>query len=99
MKIRILNLPDAFRLASVISKYVDVDSVSPEASALDFISDIVEKISPEEFLHCTMLMTNKTEEDVKREKSINVLNAFIRGLKENQIISLLSFYKSIGIKK
>src|SRR4030042_3644708 len=98
MKIRKLNLHDAFRLASVLSKYVDINSVSPETDAIDFISDIIGKISPDEYLHCVMLMTNTTEEDVKREISLVVLNAFIRGLKENQVVSLLSFYKFIGIK-
>lgn len=85
---------DAFHLASIVSKYVDTTVLSEDA--VDFIQGIVEKISPQEFIACVSMMTDKTEEDVKKENSLEVLTAFIEGLKMNQIISLISFYKSFG---
>src|SRR5687768_13568929 len=94
MNIRILNLMDAFHLASIVSKYVDIATLSEDA--VDFIQGIVEKISPQEFITCVSIMTDKTEEDVKKEVSLEILTAFIEGLKMNQIISLISFYKNFG---
>lgn len=95
MNIRILNLMDAFHLASIVSKYVDTTALSEDA--VDFIQGIVEKISPQEYITCVSIMTDKTEEDVKKELSLEILTAFIEGLKMNQIISLISFYKSFGL--
>jgi len=85
---------DAFHLASIVSKYVDIATLSEDA--VDFIQGIVEKISPQEFITCVSIMTDKTEEDVKKEVSLEILTAFIEGLKMNQIISLISFYKNFG---
>ena len=98
MKIRILNLPDAFRLASVLSKYIDVEKLDTQEGMFKFLGDIVKKMSSDEYIHCVMLITNKTEKDIKRENSMAILSAFIRGLTENKIISLLYFYKSVGVK-
>jgi hypothetical protein len=97
MKIKKLNLQNAFRLAFVISKYVDLQELSPEKDALGFISDIVNKISPQEYLTCVSLMTEQDEETIKKTDSIDVLDAFFEGLKENQIITLVSFCKSLGL--
>jgi hypothetical protein len=93
---RILNLSDAFRLASVLSKYIDAD-VSPQADALDFIGDIVDKISPEEYLHCISLMTKIDVDTIKQEIALVILTTFIEGLRKNQIISLVQFYQSLGL--
>lgn len=86
---------DAFHLASIVSKYVDTNHLSSDA--LEFIQGIVEKISPQEYLTCVSMMTDKTEEDVIKEDSLDILSVFIEGLKTNQVISLISFYKSFGL--
>lgn len=95
MQIKVLNLMDAFRLASIVSKYVDTNHLSPDV--VDFIQGIVDQISPQEYLTCVSMMTDKTEEDIKKEVSLDILTAFIEGLKTNQIISLVAFYKSFGL--
>ena len=87
---------DAIRLASILNKYVDVKRLSPDQDAIDFISGIVEKISPQDFILCVAMMKNITEEDVKKEISLDVLTAFIEGLKTNRVMTLLEFYKSLG---
>lgn len=97
MDAKTLNLVDAFRLASILSKYVDVSDLDKEADAIDFISNIVQKISPEEYLRCTMLLTQTDEQTIKQEISLDILSAVIEGMKLNQIVSLLSFYKSLGL--
>jgi hypothetical protein len=97
LKARILNLSDAFRLASVLSKYVDIEKVNPQADAIDFISDIVDKISPEEYLHCVSLMTKIDVDTIKQEIALVILTSFIEGLRKNQIVSLIQFSKSLGL--
>lgn len=90
-----LNLTDSFRLASVISKYAE--KINPQADAIDFISDVVGKLTPDEYLHCVMLMTETNEETIKQEISLDILTAFIEGLKLNQAVTLIGFYKSLGL--
>lgn len=96
MKTKILEIGDALRLASVLSNYVDVKEINPETDALDFISNIVDRISPQDYLKCVFLMTEENEETIKKYISIEVLTAFIEGLKSNKVVSLLEFYKSLG---
>lgn len=97
MDVKKLNLEDAFRLASILSKYVDeIDKNHPQ-DALDFISDIVNKLTPEEYLRCVSMMTKLDEETIKKETAIEILTAFIEGMKLNQAFTLISFYKSIGL--
>jgi len=67
-------------------------------SVLDFVSGIIEKITPEDYLHGVILITGETEENVKKEISIDILTCFIDGLRENQILSLISFSRSLGLK-
>lgn len=95
MKIKILNLMDAFHLASIVSKYVDTNNLSPDV--VEFIQGILDKIDPQEYLACVSMMTEKTEEDLTKELSLEILTSFIEGLKENQIVSLVAFYKSFGL--
>ena len=96
MKTRILRLEEAFELASILSKYVDVERLSPDADALDFISDMVDKITPQEYLRCVAIMTKNTEEDIQKIEYSEILASFISGLQRNRVVSLLSFYKSMG---
>lgn len=95
MDVHKLNLRDAFRLAFIISKYVDEKSFSQDA--VDFISDIVNKLTPDEYLQCVRLMTKLDEDKIRKEISIDLLTAFIEGLKLNQIATLVSFYASLGL--
>lgn len=97
MKAKLLNLRDALLLASILEKYIDKEKGS--VSALDFVSEIVNRIDPISFLHGVILLTGETEERVKKEISIDILTCFIEGLKENQILSLISFYVSLGLEK
>jgi hypothetical protein len=96
VKVRVLGLEEAFELASILSNHVDVQRLNPDTDALDFISDLLDKLAPLEYLRCVQILTHLTDEDVEKQISLNLLAAFIEGLKANQVISLLSFCKSIG---
>ena len=97
LKAKRLNLQDAFRLASTISKYVN-ELPSPKDDAIEFIGKIVEKIEPEEYLACVSLMTKTDVNTIKEQEiSLDILTSFIEGLRLNQIVSLLGFTKSLGL--
>jgi hypothetical protein len=91
-----LTLPKALELASILSKYVDVKKLDPQADPVDFIRDIVNAIAPNDYLRCVMLLTQKDEKQIEQEISLEILTAFIEGLKKNQVIALIFFYKSLG---
>ena len=95
MDAKALNLTDAFRLASLISKHID--KIQPQQDAVEFISNIIDKLSPEEYLRCVMLLTQENEETIKKEISLDILSVFIEGLKLNQIVTLVQFWKSLGL--
>jgi hypothetical protein len=95
MKAKLLNLRDALRLAFILDAHIDKET-TPKTEALDFISGIVEKIDPSSFLRCVILLSGEPEENVVKEISIDILTCFIEGLRENQILSLISFYRSLG---
>ena len=95
MDAKTLNLTDAFRLASLISKHID--KIQPQQDAVEFISNIIDKLSPEEYLRCVMLLTQENEETIKKEISLDILRVFIEGLKLNQIVTLVQFWKSLGL--
>ena|SRR3990167_9384716 len=92
-----LNLQDAFSLASILSQYVDVEKLNPDEDAVDFISDIVSKLTPEEYIRCVMLLTKENEDSIKKKASIEILTFFIEGLKLNHAVALLGFYTSLGL--
>ena len=96
MRIRPLPLLDALRLASLLSPYVDVKKLNPEQSALDFVDDIVQKISAQDFLLCIKMMTKKTEQDLEKMDGLDTLALFTTGLRENKVIALLETYHSLG---
>lgn len=94
-----LNLRDALRLASILARYINDKDSEPETEAISFISGIVEKIDPASFLRCVILLSGEPEESVVKEVSIDILAVFIEGLRENQILSLISFYRSLGLSE
>ncbi len=97
MRIRPLNLNDALRLASLLHPYIDVKKLNPDQDALEFVDSIVQRISAQDFLLCVKMMTNKKEEDISKMNGFEIFALFNQGLRENRIVNLLSFYKSLGL--
>lgn len=97
MQARSLNLIDGFRLASILSSKIDIEKTDPQQDSIDFISEVVDKLTPEEYIKCIELLTGEDENTIKKEISLNILTSFIEGLKMNQVFSLLVFYRSLGL--
>lgn len=99
LKAKSLNLKQAFELAFVLSKYINKEDLDKADSqdALDFIGNIIQKITPDDYLHGVTLLTQTDENTIKKYASIEILTAMIEGLKLNQIVTLVSFYRSLGL--
>ena len=96
MEARLLNLPDALNLASLLSKYVDTVSITPELSALDFIGSIVDKIEPIDYLNILKLFTDEPLVKLEKSDGVNLLKLLFSGLEKNRILSLLDAHKNLG---
>lgn len=93
---RPLNLFDALRLASLLKPYIDIEKLNPDQEALDFVDDILQRISPQDFLLCVKLLSNKKEHDLKKLDGYKILGLFTEGLRVNRIVNLLDFVNSLG---
>ena len=95
MKARKLSLEQALSLASIISKYVDIKQTRLDESAFDFIDEIVQKITPDEYLYCVSMMTNKKRVGVEKLEITDILALFTEGMAVNRITTLLAFYENL----
>lgn len=92
-----LGLEDALRLSAILSKYIDTKDIDRPQEPLDFISDLIGKLSPSDYLHCVKLLSGEYRDaEYEKHSAVKILTAFIEGLKLNQILSLISFTKSLG---
>ena len=96
MQVRSLSLDDALRLASLLKPYIDVDQLNPEQDALDFVDGILQEISPQDFLLCVKLLSDKKEKDLEKMDGYKILALFTQGLRDNRIVTLLTFVNSLG---
>lgn len=94
---KLLTLQEAFQLAQVLTSKIDVEKLDPRQDPIDLVGSIVENLSPEEYLRCVSLLTKENEETIKQKPSLVILTVFIEGIKKNQIITLVHFYKSLGL--
>lgn len=91
MEAKILSFPEAMTLASILDKYI-----TQEELAVDFVDNILNRISPVEYLQCLVLLTGNTFTDGQDLDGMELLQAFYSGLEKNKIISLVESYKKLG---
>lgn len=93
------SLNEATKLYEIIGKYVP--DVLPE-DLLDYVNEILENIKQsgnyDAYLDALQLMTGKTQEDIVKLHSEDILNLFIKSLMEWHIIELAAFFRNIGYK-
>jgi hypothetical protein len=95
MDAKLLNLPDAMKLASILSKYIDTVSFNPEQGALDFVGDLLDKIEPMDYMNCIRLLLEEPQK-ISHLSGDELLTLLFHGLEKNKIFSLLDAYKNIG---
>lgn len=93
MQTRILNLPDALKLSTILGKYIQ-KSPNPNGNVTDFLDSIFEKLTPEDFKFCIELFVDsKLKSDISGDE---LLTTFFEGMQKNKIITLLQSSKEIG---
>jgi hypothetical protein len=94
----ILTIDKALELHSILSKYVPDESDEKDATKFigKIVSNIRESNQPQDYVNAIMLMSGKGWNEIKDMEFDEVLELFIIGLRENQIVNLKSFCDKIG---
>lgn len=94
-----LNTRDALQLAEFLAPHIPEDS---DGDILDFVGKIVSNIknsdTPEDLADAVMLMYDLSIDDIANMDAYEALEKFIESLRDNQIISLVEFYKWLMVK-
>ena len=91
---KILNFPDAMKLASIISKYFDTVSIS-KMTGDEFAYELFNKIDPDEIVQLEMvLFENKIPNKHPKELMILCVKALIK----NDFFGAIDAYKRLGFK-
>lgn len=84
-----LNLSDALKLAKILDKYADTS----KTDSIEFVEVIINKIPPSEYLDSVKILLKTDVDTIDKQLPLNVLTAFIEGLKLNKIVPLIEFYR------
>ena len=98
MESKILNFPNAMKLAQILGKYIDAQKVNAQGNVLDFIEEIIQKINPFDYSKSLIILTQATLDEISKLAGDELLNLFFSGLEKNKILSLLATYKIIGFE-
>ena len=94
MESKILNFPDAMRLASILSKYIDVDSLAGKTGE-EVLSVLSSTMTVEDIVASEgLLLVGSNETD-----PVLILSNCINSMIKNNILDLLIQYKQIGMGK
>ena len=94
-----LNLSNALKLYDIMKPYVN-GVVETDLSSIDFIQQIIHKMSqrnPKDYCEAVAIMTNKSINEIVDTMSTQQrFQAFVEGLSENKIISLVQMVEKVG---
>ena len=96
MESRTLNFVDAMKLAQILSKYIDTESIKKTDTFLDLAESIMNKIEPSDYSKIIQILTNEPIEEIGKLSGNEILSLFISGLEINKVITLLESFKKIG---
>ena len=95
MEAKVLNFPDAMKLAQILGKYIDTESIK-DKPLLDFLDDLLNKLHPLDYLETLKLITQKSPKELSELNGNALLSTLYSGLEKNKILSLLDTSKMIG---
>ena len=95
MESKILNFPDAMRLAQIVSKYLDTESIK-KMTGEEFAYDIFGSMEVEEILEISRLLDISTSDTSNPNE---IIIGCIQGMIKNNLLDLLSSYEKIGFSK
>ena len=91
-----LGMEDALRLYGEISPFIEYPD--DETLTATFVREIIDQMREKDvdaYLRCIGIMTGKTDEEMIQMQALDLLELFIDGLRENQLLSLCQFGKGL----
>lgn len=95
MESKILNFPDAMKLASIISKYLDTESIK-EMTGEEFAYGLFDKLDEIEMIEVEKLLLG---EDILKLQPKEILKLCLESMIKNNLLDLLQSYKQLGFGK
>ena len=93
MKAKVLNFPNAMRLAQILGKYIDTESIK-DMTVLDFSLDIFSQMDVDDIIKLSQLLLSNG--DLEKMQPDEVITSCTNIMIQNGIIELLGAYKQIG---
>jgi hypothetical protein len=90
---KILNFPDAMRLAQIVSKYLDTESIK-KMTGEEFAYDLFSLMDTDEIMYIASLFSLENSIDPEE-----LILSCVKNMIENNILDLLVAYKQIGFGK
>lgn len=95
MEARILNFPEALRLASILSPYIHLPE-DAQTTNVKLVGRLIKEMSPMDYLNC--IKSISTQPITGNETGESLLSLVYEGFEKNKILSLVSYYREIGIE-
>jgi hypothetical protein len=92
---KILNFPDAMRLAQIVSKYLDIDSIK-KMTGEEFAYNIFSQMEVEEIISVANLLGI---ENIETLEPNDLILLGVKKMIDNRLLDLLITYKQIGFGK
>jgi hypothetical protein len=92
---KLLNFPDAMRLAQIVSKHIDTESLVG-MNHNEVTVELFSKLSEDEITALIQLLGIEVSGDFEPEQ---VSNFILKSLMDNNLVGILETYRSIGFQK
>lgn len=94
-EIKVLNFIDAMKLAQIVTKYIDTESIKG-ITVKGFLYDLFSKIEESEIVILFDILQIRNFSELPIE---DVMPIFMESAIKNNIVDLLNVYKDIGFSK
>jgi len=86
---KVLNFPDAMKLAEILDKYFpeDLQKADPE--------ELVFSASPADFTKVTEFLSSDTKEEIVKYSGRRILKVVSNGLKINRVTEMVALYRGM----
>ena len=93
MEAKVLNFPDAMKLAQILGKYIDTESIR-DMTVLDFSLDIFSQMDVDDIIKLSQLLL--ADGDLEKMQPDEVITSCTNIMIQNGIVEMLGAYKQIG---
>jgi len=90
---KVLNFPDAMKLAQILGKYIDTESIK-DMTVLDFSLDVFSQMDVDDIIKLSQLLL--ADGNLEKMQPDEVIASCTDIMIQNGIIEMLGAYKQIG---